>query len=305
MTLTQEGTSRDADKIEIVHPNPTGIDILVRQSISGLGKYILLSVLAAMVIVPFLIGPTTSQRDQSVLIQELSARFNQAASAAGTDDLSPLPAQAFAQGSPVAIIEIPKLGIQSVVIEGSSSRDTARAIGHFFGSSGLGQEGNAVLVGRSAAYGAGFKDIKSLVTGDKISVSTIQGKTEYVVNTSLELPVAGPLGTSTDNRLTLVTGDPQLLATSMSVVSAIMAGEPYVAYPQNPSWLATHPLGGESFPGAALILILVAIGAIGIGFRIALLYFSKITVYSIFLPIFFAQSVLVARVVFDFLPPVL
>lgn len=285
--------------------NRQDIGSLLRSSIQGLTKYVVLSVLAAVVVVPFLIGPTTSQRDQSVLAGELATRFAQAASAAGTDDLSPLPIQAFAQGSPVAIIEIPKLGVQSVVIEGSSSRDTARAIGHLFGSSGPGQEGNVVLVGRSAAFGAGFKDINSLVDGDKITVSTIQGKTDYVVDSSLEMPSGGPLGATSDNRLTLVTGDPKLVSSSLFAVTASMVSNPYISYPQNPGWLASHPLGDQSFPLAQLVLLLSVVSMIGISFRISLLYFSKITVYSIFFPIFLAQSILTARVVFDFLPPVL
>ncbi len=285
--------------------NPNGLVPILRSSIQGLTKYVALSVLAAVVVVPFLIGPTTSQRDQNVLADELSIRFAQAASAAGTDDLSPLPLQAFAQGSPVAIIEIPKLGIQSVVIEGSSSRDTARAIGHLFGSSGPGQEGNAVLVGRSAAFGAEFKDLKSLVDGDKISISTIQGKSEYVVNSALEIPTDGPLAATSDNRLTLVTGEPILTSSSMLSVTAEIVGNPFIPYPQNPGWLATHPLGDESFPFAQLLLVLGLIALVGIGFRISLLFFSKVTVYSIFFPIFLAQSILTARIVFEFLPPVL
>ena len=288
-----------------MNSKPGGLGDNLRNSISGLGRYLLLSVLAALVLVPFLIGPTTSQRDQAVLVKELEIRFTQAASAAGTNDLSPLPSQAFAQGSPVAIVDIPSLGIQSVVIEGSSSRDTARGVGHLFGSSGPGQEGNAVLVGRSAAFGAVFKDIKSLNNGDKISISTIQGKSDYVVNTSLETPVGGPLAATTDNRLTLVTGDPKLASTSIYAVSASMESLPFITYPQNPGWLATHPLGDQSFPVAELLLLLVLLAVIGIGFRISSRYFSKVTVYSIFFPIFLAQSVLVARVIFDFLPPVI
>jgi len=295
----------DSPKNASNNPDQSDLSAILRSSIKGLGRYVLISILAAVVIVPFILGPTTSQRDQGVLAGELSTRFLQAASAAGTDDLSPLPLQAFAQGSPVAIIEIPKLGIESVVIEGSSSRDTARAIGHLFGSSGPGQEGNAVLVGRSAAFGADFKDLKTLTDGDKISISTIQGKSEYVVDSALEIPTGGPLAATSDNRLTLVTGDPILTSSSMLAVTASIVGNPFIPYPQNPGWLATHPLNDQSFPIAQLVLLLSVIAMIGIGFRISLLYFSKVTVYTIFFPIFVAQSVLAARVVFDFLPPVL
>ena len=305
MSVVVEQTEPTTRELQSDSSPASGFDRLLRQSLPGIGKYVLLSVLTAMVIIPFLIGPTTSQRDQSALSSELAERFTQAAAAAGTADLSPLPSQAFAQGSPVALIEIPKLAIQYVVIEGTSSSDTARAIGHMFGTSGLGQEGNSVLVGRSAAFGAPFKDLKSLETGDLISVSTIQGQTEYAVDKALEPPLDGPLGATSDNRLTLVTGDPPLLSSSMFTVSAVLTGKPYVDYPQNPSWLATHPLGDDKFPLAELILVLVVIVAVGVGFRIARVYFSTVTVYAIFFPIFLAQSVLVARVVFEFLPPVL
>ena len=304
MSVAAPSTATDSVTVVSKDVSEGSLSQLIRGSLHGLGKYVLLSVLAAVVVVPFLLGPTTSQRDQNVLTDELSIRFAQAASAAGTDDLSPLPLQAFAQGSPVAILEIPKLGIQSVVVEGSSSRDTARAIGHFFGSSGPGQEGNAVLVGRSAAFGADFKDLNTLVDGDKIMISTIQGKTEYTVKSSLEIPASGPLVATPDNRLTLITGDPKLLSSSMVAVTAAMVGNPYIPYPQNPGWLATHPLGDESFPLAQMAVLLSLIAAIGIAFRVSLLYFSRVTVYSIFFPIFLAQSILTARTVFDFLPPV-
>jgi sortase A len=305
VTLTQEATESSIEKSQTREGNlPSPIDA-VRESISGIGKYVLLSLLTAVVIVPFLIGPSISQRDQGVLLNQLSERFNQAASASGSADLSPLPAQAFAQGSPIALVEIPKLGIQAVVVEGSSSRDTARGIGHLFGTSTPGQEGNSVLVGRSAAYGAVFKDLKSLENGDEIFVSTVQGRSSYVVESALESPIGGPLEETLDNRLTLVTGDPPVLSSSMYVVVAKMSGKPFVDYPQNPNWLATHPLGADSFPLAELVLLLALVAVIGIGFRVGLVYFSKTVVYSVFIPIFLAQSVLIARVVFDFLPPVL
>ncbi len=305
MSVFAEVSETSTRKPESVSSPQGSFSQVLRQSISGIGKYVLLSILAAMVIIPFLIGPSTYQRDQSALTKELAERFTQAASAAGTPDLSPLPSQAFAQGSPIAIVEIPKLGLQAIVVEGSSSIETARAIGHMFGTSGLGQEGNAILVGRSAAFGAPFKDLTSLESGDLILVSTIQGRSEYAVNTELEPLINGPLGASNDNRITLVTGNPKILASSMLAVTAVLTGKPYIDYPQNPSWLATHPMGDDSFPLAELVLVLCVIAAVGVGFRIAKMYFSKVTVYAIFLPIFLAQSILVARVLFEFLPPVL
>jgi sortase A len=270
---------------------------------SGLARYVVLSIVAAIAIVPLLAGPTINERDKSVLANELAIRFAQAASALGTDDLSPLPVQAFEQGSPVAILEIPKLGMQEIVVEGSSGRDTARAVGHLFGSSGPGQEGNSVLVGRSISYGAPFRDIDELETGDEVILLTIQGKAKYVVDDNLEAPISGQMGQSSDSRLTLVTASPQSLASSLVVVTATLKEKPFVSFPQNPAWLATHPLSPSSFPIASLILILVSVFFVGLGHKFLKKFFSKSTVLAIFIPVFLAQSVLVARVLFDFLPP--
>lgn len=270
---------------------------------SGLTRYVVLSVIAAIAIVPLLAGPTINERDKSVLAKELDLRFTQAASALGTEDLSPLPTQAFEQGSPVAILEIPKIGLQELVVEGSSGRDTARAVGHLFGSSGPGQEGNTVLVGRSVSYGAPFKDINELETGDEVVLLTIQGKAKYIVDENLETPASGEMGQSSDNRLTLVTASPQSLASSLVIVTASLKEKPFVSFPQNPAWLATHPSSPSSFPVASLIAILVGVFFVGLGYKYLTKFFSKSTVLAIFIPVFLAQSILVARVLFDFIPP--
>jgi sortase A len=270
---------------------------------SGLTRYVVLSVIAAIAIVPLLAGPTINERDKSVLAKELDLRFTQAASALGTEDLSPLPTQAFEQGSPVAILESPKIGLQELVVEGSSGRDTARAVGHLFGSSGPGQEGNTVLVGRSVSYGAPFKDINELETGDEVVLLTIQGKAKYIVDENLETPASGEMGQSSDNRLTLVTASPQSLASSLVIVTASLKEKPFVSFPQNPAWLATHPSSPSSFPVASLIAILVGVFFVGLGYKYLTKFFSKSTVLAIFIPVFLAQSILVARVLFDFIPP--
>lgn len=292
---TQESPDQKPTKKQVLESETTWY--------AGLARYVVLSVIAAIAIVPLLAGPTINERDKSVLAKELAARFAQAESALGTEDLSPLPSQAFEQGSPVAILEIPQLGLQEVVIEGSSGRDTARAIGHLFGSSGPGQQGNAVLVGRSVSYGAPFSDISNLKSGDEISLLTIQGKATYTVDENLEPPITGEMGQSLDNRLTLVTASPFSLASSLVVVTASLNDKPFVSYPQNPSWLAIHPSSPSSFPIASLLVILVGVLLVGLGNKFVSRFFSRTTVMVIFIPVFLAQSVIVARILFDFLPP--
>jgi sortase A len=285
------------------NPDPKKVSKSQTTWYSGLVRYVVLSIIAAIAIVPLLVGPTINERDKTVLAKELAARFAQAESALGTEDLSPLPSQAFEQGSPIAILEIPKLEVQEVVIEGSSGRDTARAVGHLFGSSGPGQEGNAVLIGRSVSYGAPFKDIGTLETGDEVVILTIQGKAKYIVDRNLESTATGYMGPSFDNRLTLITASPQSLASSLVVVTATLEEKPFVSYPQNPAWLATHPSSPSSFPIASLLVILVGVLFVGFGYKVVSKFFSRTTVLAIFIPVFLAQSVVLARILFDFLPP--
>lgn len=266
-------------------------------------QYLVGMLLASLIIVPFLAGPALYERDQRILTSSLSQRFAQAATAANTEDLSPLPNQAFAAGSPVAILEIPSLGIQDVVVEGSDSSQTAKAVGHLFGSSGIGQQGNAVLVGRRASYGAAFANLDALKDGDKITVTTIQGKQEYVVDSTLEDSEFGPLAATSDNRLTLATSTPALAATGMLTVKATLVGKPFVSYPQNPGWLAIHPLGDSALPLASLLVLMALVVALAFALKVVTGYFSRTTIFTIAMPIFLAQSVICARLIFEFLPP--
>jgi sortase A len=269
----------------------------------SLFQYVVGVILAALVLVPFLAGPALYERDQSILASELKQILTQAATAANTEDLSPLPSQAFAAGTPIAVIEIPTIGLQDVVVEGSDSAQTAKAVGHLFGSSGLGQQGNAVLVGRRAAYGAPFMSINALKDGDKILLTTLQGRQEYVVDSTLVSADLGPLANTADNRLTLVTSTPEFAATSMLTVTAKLSGKPFVSYPQNAAWLATHPLGDSTLPISSLLVLLGLLVGLSFALRLVVGYFSKITVITVATPILLAQSVLVARLIFEFLPP--
>lgn len=108
-------------------------------------------------------------------------------------------------GTPIALIDIPKLGVNEVVVEGSSSRQTKLGVGHRRDTPYPGQPGVSVLVGRAAAYGGVFRYLELLRTGDRFSVSTGQGTSEYEVigirNGETQLPALG----EKDGRLTLVT----------------------------------------------------------------------------------------------------
>jgi len=84
-------------------------------------------------------------------------------------------------GTPVAIIKIPKMDVDEVVVEGTSSRDLQRGVGHLRSSALPGQYGTSVLIGRRTSFGGVFGDIGSLESGDEIQIVSAQGTTTYRV----------------------------------------------------------------------------------------------------------------------------
>jgi sortase A len=84
-------------------------------------------------------------------------------------------------GTPLAIISIPKIGVEAVIVEGTTSAETMGGVGHRRDTVLPGQEGISVLYGRQAAYGGVFGRLGELKAGDTISVLTGQGKSEFAV----------------------------------------------------------------------------------------------------------------------------
>jgi LPXTG-site transpeptidase (sortase) family protein len=86
------------------------------------------------------------------------------------------------EGAPVAVLDIPRLGLAgTVVVEGTSSRDLASGPGHVVASALPGQSGVSVLYGKAVTFGAPFAHLERLNRGDTIIVTTGQGRSVYVV----------------------------------------------------------------------------------------------------------------------------
>ncbi len=111
-----------------------------------------------------------------------------------------------AAGAPVALLEIPRLGLREVVVEGTASGTTMSGPGHRRDTPLPGQAGISVIAGRRATYGGPFGSIDQLRAGDPITVTTGQGKQSFKV---LDVRHAGdpvpPALSSGQGELTLVT----------------------------------------------------------------------------------------------------
>jgi sortase A len=115
------------------------------------------------------------------------------------------------QAAPAAVvhgligrIEIPRLQLSVVVMEGVDATTLRRAVGHIPGTALPGEPGNVGLAGHRDTF---FRPLKNLKIKDEIQVSTLKGLVKYeVVALWIVAPEdVGVLASSGQNVLTLVT----------------------------------------------------------------------------------------------------
>ena len=136
-------------------------------------------------------------------------------------------------GEAVAMIRIPKIGVEKAVIEGVSVSALKKGPGHYPTTPMPGQPGNAAIAGHRTTYGQPFFRLDELEAGDPIEVTTRQGDFTYRVR---ERFVVRPsqnevLAESTENLLTLTTCEPRYSAARRLIVVASLSEEPVAAPP--------------------------------------------------------------------------
>ena len=137
----------------------------------------------------------------------------------------PVPGDVPAEGQPIGIIQIPKIGLDMVVVEGTGTADLRLGPGHYPGTPLPGQPGNAAIAGHRTTYLHPFYDLNDLSPGDPIYVTTTQGRFRYDVTQQLvvspsDTAVVAPTVT---NELTLTTCTPPFSATQRLVLHALLA----------------------------------------------------------------------------------
>ena len=134
-----------------------------------------------------------------------------------------------APGTPVALIDVPKLGLSQVVFEGTDSAVTTDGPGHRRDTPMPGQAGTSVLMGRAAAYGAPFGHLAGLAPGDTFTVTTGQGKASYQVIDVRRAGDPAPAAVATGKgRLVLVTATgPRFMPSGILRVDADLVSAPF------------------------------------------------------------------------------
>lgn len=163
------------------------------------------------------------------------------------------------EGQPVGIIQIPKIGLDKVVVEGDGTDDLQLGPGHYPGTPLPGQPGNSAIAGHRTTYGAPFYNLNELSAGDPIYVTTTQGRFEYQVTQQLvvgpsDTSVVGPTATP---KLTLTTCNPRFSDSSRLVVQAELVTPP-ASVPNSSQAARTLPkstqlAGAQGSPGGAIV----------------------------------------------------
>jgi sortase A len=96
------------------------------------------------------------------------------------------PSISWTNGSAVARIEIPSIGVDDIVVEGVRTGDLKAGPGHFPESPMPGQLGNAAVAGHRTTYGAPFGNIDKVRSGDEIVFTVPTGRFVYAV-TAVEI----------------------------------------------------------------------------------------------------------------------
>jgi sortase A len=218
----------------------------------------LVTTAVALSLVVYALGPMLQSSDQRAALADIRGQMARALGASQSLFGAAPPAKPAEFGSPVAVLEIPRLQVQQVVLEGASSSETASGPGHVPGTSGLGQPGNAGLVGRKSGYGGPFGALGALRPGDEIVVATTQGRSVYRVTsvTARSLDEGQDYGKTDDDRLTLVTSTSwwPLAASEATVVTSTLEGKPFRPTPQNGRADAQDGRTGDAGAWASLAL---------------------------------------------------
>ncbi|MGZ4675540.1 MAG: class E sortase [Acidimicrobiia bacterium] len=152
--------------------------------------------------------------------QQAQAREARKPVSGTTTTTTPLPPPS--EGNPVGIIRIPKIGVDSGIVQGVAVPDLRKGPGHYPDSPMPGQLGNAAIAGHRTTYGAPFNRLDELGPGDAVDVATLAGTYHYVVTQQLivtprQTEVLDP---TPDATLTLTTCNPKYSARERLVIKA-------------------------------------------------------------------------------------
>jgi sortase A len=211
-------------------------------------------------------------------------------------------------GDPVALLQVPSIELEAVVVEGTSGEQLQKGPGHFRNTVMFGQRGNAAIAGKRTTYGAPFSKIGDLEAGDQIQTTTPSGVFRYQVDRkprTVEPGQRDPLRATRSGRLTLVTSEPSYLATDRLVVTARMLSRPARSTTAPPTSVVEESesgLSGDFRVWAQTVIYAQLLVAMFLGARVLYRRWLRWPTYLITTPILLALLIMFFESVSQLLP---
>lgn len=129
------------------------------------------------------------------------------------------------EGDPIAIIDMPTIGVTKYVVAGVQTADLKKGPGHYPGTPFPGELGNASIAGHRTTYGEPFRHLDDLNIGDPIIITDLMGRqfTYLVTNQQIVGATDSWVVATTDRTkafLTLTTCHPEFSAKQRLIISA-------------------------------------------------------------------------------------
>ena len=117
---------------------------------------------------------------------------------------SPAVTQPVADGSIIGEIELPRVGLKAIVVQGDSVALLRRAVSHLSQTALPGRTGNVALAGHRDGL---FRPLRNVLPGDTITLRTPERDFRYEVEWTAVVPpsAVGVIQPTSDRKLTLIT----------------------------------------------------------------------------------------------------
>ncbi len=108
------------------------------------------------------------------------------------------------EGGVIGEIEVPRLRLKAIVVQGDSHTILRRAVGHIPETALPGNPGNVAIAGHRDTF---FRPLRNIRMGDAITLKTTAGAFQYVVESTQVVPASDVtvLNASNGRTLTLIT----------------------------------------------------------------------------------------------------
>lgn len=221
----------EARPAETAAPRPPGRRRTVRRILRALGVLCILGALAISAGLAWQLwgtGLVVTRRAQADLRARLEPRIGTRTPAeAGRDRRVHVPGQG------IAILRIPRIDLDVVVVEGTDAASLAKGPGHYPDTAYPWQDhGRVGIAGHRTTYGAPFWSLDRLRPGDRIVLATEYGTFTYRVVRTAITPPSGilpngrfVLDQTRDPTLVLTTCNPRFSAAQRLIVFAERVGD--------------------------------------------------------------------------------